>query len=49
MNVALISQGASSTNLTFVVAEKDVEDVVRQLHERFFGARAAAEIAEAVK
>jgi aspartate kinase len=39
-NVALISQGASSTNLTFVVAEKEVEDVVRQLHERFFGADA---------
>lgn len=45
VNVALISQGASSTNLTFVVAEKDVEEVVRQLHERFFGARAAAEVA----
>lgn len=40
VNVALISQGASSTNLTFVVSERDVEDVVKQLHERFFGARA---------
>ena len=39
VNVALISQGASSTNLTFVVSERDVEEVVRQLHERFFGAR----------
>jgi aspartate kinase len=48
VNVALISQGASSTNLTFVVAERDVEDVVRQLHERFFGARASAGVAEPV-
>jgi aspartate kinase len=47
VNVALISQGASSTNLTFVVAERDVEEVVKQLHERFFGARAAA-VAEPV-
>jgi aspartate kinase len=36
-SIALISQGASSTNLTFVVSEKDVEDVVIRLHERFFG------------
>ena len=35
-NIALISQGASSTNLTFVVADRDVEDVVRRLHDRFF-------------
>lgn len=48
-NVVLISQGASATNLTFVVAEKEVEDVVRQLHERFFGARTGAEVAEAVQ
>ena len=41
-NIALISQGASSTNLTFVVSEKDVEDVVRRLHERFFGSRGSA-------
>jgi len=38
--VALISQGASSTNLTFVVSEKDVENVVKSLHESFFGALA---------
>jgi aspartate kinase len=41
VNIVLISQGASTTNLTFVVAERDVEEVVRQLHERFFGAKAA--------
>lgn len=37
-DIALISQGASSTNLTFVVSEKDVSDVVTRLHECFFGA-----------
>ena len=42
-SIALISQGASSTNLTFVVSEKDVEDVVTRLHERFFGALAQPE------
>ena len=41
--IALISQGASSTNLTFVVSEEDVEDVVTRLHERFFGRAPAAE------
>ena len=38
INIALISQGASTTNLTFVVSEKDVESVVARLHECFFGA-----------
>ena len=49
-NIALISQGASSTNLTFVVSEKDVEDVVKRLHERFFGesAQAPAPVAKAL-
>ena len=48
-NIALISQGASSTNLTFVVSEKDVEDVVKRLHERFFESPAptTAPLAEA--
>jgi aspartate kinase len=36
INVMLISQGASSVNLTFVVAEETVEQVVRQLHQAFF-------------
>ncbi len=39
INIVLISQGASTTNLTFVVAEKEVEEVVGRLHERLFGAR----------
>lgn len=34
----LISQGASTTNLTFVVRDEDVEGVVARLHDRFFGA-----------
>ena len=49
INIALISQGASSTNLTFVVAEKDVEEVVQRLHQGFFGSRAepAAQLSQA--
>lgn len=35
VNVSLVSQGASSINLTFVVAERDVETVVNRLHDRF--------------
>ncbi|HYO62551.1 MAG TPA: lysine-sensitive aspartokinase 3 [Pyrinomonadaceae bacterium] len=36
INVMLISQGASSINLTFVVEEEAVEDAVRKLHRAFF-------------
>ncbi len=36
INVVLISQGASSINLTFVVSERDVDEVVRRLHATFF-------------
>lgn len=36
INVMLISQGASSINLTFVVEEKLVEQAVRNLHQSFF-------------
>jgi aspartokinase len=32
----LISQGASSINLTFVVAAEQAERAVRQLHQAFF-------------
>jgi aspartate kinase len=35
-NVNMISQGASEINLTFVIDERDVEPVVRSLHEEFF-------------
>lgn len=35
-NVRMISQGASEINLTFVVEEDDVPEVVRQLHDVFF-------------
>jgi aspartokinase len=48
VNVVLISRGASTTNLTFVVAERDVEDVVRQLHDGFFGARSQSGVTEPV-
>jgi aspartate kinase len=36
INVMLISQGASSINLTFVVEEETVDQAVRQLHQAFF-------------
>jgi aspartate kinase len=36
-NVEVISQGASHINMTFVVREEDGPDVVRRLHQEFFG------------
>ena len=36
-NVEIISQGASSINMTFVVREEDGPEVVRRLHQEFFG------------
>jgi aspartate kinase len=36
-NVEVISQGASAINMTFVVQEEDGPDVVRRLHQEFFG------------
>ncbi|HTS02720.1 MAG TPA: lysine-sensitive aspartokinase 3 [Thermoanaerobaculia bacterium] len=36
VNVVLISQGASDTNMTFVVAEKDAPEALRRLHREFF-------------
>jgi aspartate kinase len=36
-NVEIISQGASAINMTFVVQERDGPDVVRRLHQEFFG------------
>jgi len=36
INVVLISQGASSINLTFVVDEREVNDAVVRLHSAFF-------------
>jgi aspartate kinase len=36
-NVEIISQGASAINMTFVVREQDGPDVVRRLHQEFFG------------
>lgn len=37
INVALISQGASSMNLTFAVAGADAAEAVTRLHAAFFG------------
>jgi len=36
VNVVLISQGASDTNITFVVAEEDAPDALTRLHREFF-------------
>ncbi|MCA1593896.1 MAG: lysine-sensitive aspartokinase 3, partial [Acidobacteria bacterium] len=36
INILLISQGASSINLTFVVEEECVEEAVARLHAAFF-------------
>jgi len=36
VNVALISHGASSVNLTFVIKEDVVGDVIKKLHKEFF-------------
>lgn len=36
VNVEMISQGASATNLTFIVKEEDGPGVVRALHRAFF-------------
>ena len=36
VNIALVSHGASSVNLTFVVKEEEVPGVIRKLHDRFF-------------
>ncbi|MEP6591945.1 MAG: lysine-sensitive aspartokinase 3, partial [Gemmatimonadota bacterium] len=36
VNVEMISQGASASNLTFIVAEGDGPAVVRALHQTFF-------------
>jgi aspartate kinase len=34
--IRMISQGASEINLTFVIEEDEVPDVVQRLHKTFF-------------
>jgi aspartate kinase len=36
VNISLVSHGASAVNLTFVVKEDVVADVIRKLHQEFF-------------
>jgi aspartate kinase len=36
VNIALVSHGASSVNLTFVVKEENAADVIKKLHKEFF-------------
>lgn len=40
INVLLISQGASSVNVTFAVKENQISDVINRLHTEFFGTSA---------
>jgi aspartate kinase len=40
INISLISHGASSVNLTFVVREENVVEVIKKLHDTFFDYRA---------
>ena len=42
VNIRMISQGASEINISFVIQESDVPQVVRHLHNRFFGTAAQA-------
>lgn len=36
INISLISHGASSVNVTFVVKEESLNEVVKRLHQKFF-------------
>jgi aspartate kinase len=36
INISLISHGASSVNVTFVVKEENLNEVVKRLHKAFF-------------
>ena len=39
INVMLISQGASSINVTFAIEEENVKEAVTRLHEEFFATK----------
>lgn len=43
INVVLISQGASETNFTLVLEERDLPAAMNRLHEEFFGAYAPSD------
>ncbi|MGH9798883.1 MAG: ACT domain-containing protein, partial [Blastocatellia bacterium] len=42
VNVSMISHGASAINVSFIVADKDVERAVKALHKEFFSEPDAA-------
>ncbi|KAB2881051.1 lysine-sensitive aspartokinase 3 [bacterium] len=46
ININMVSQGASEINLTFVIDEKDVDAVVKRLHDEFFSGPLPADIFE---
>jgi len=39
VSLHMISQGASEINISFVIEERDVPEVVKALHARFFPAK----------
>jgi aspartokinase len=47
-SLSLISFGASDSNITLVLEEKDVEDAVHQLHKEFFEGEIDEEIFESI-
>ncbi len=46
VNINMISQGASEINLTFVIAQEDVDRVVKILHDEFFSGPLPPELFE---
>jgi aspartate kinase len=44
VEIHLISQGASEINISFVISESDIEDVVKNLHKKFFAGELDGEI-----
>lgn len=47
VNVKMISQGASKTNISLIVSANQAEDAVRALHEEFFGLTGSCSASEA--
>lgn len=39
VNVQMMSQGASKTNISLIVSEEEAKQAVRALHAEFFGAQ----------
>lgn len=44
VEIHLISQGASEINISFVISESDIDDVVKSLHNKFFAGKLDSDI-----